>query len=111
MHWVYLLAAAVLEIGWAIGFKLSETFTRPWVTTWTVAAMIGSFALLLIAVQKIPIGTAYAVWTGIGAAGTAALGMWLFHEPATWQRGLFIALILAGVVGLKLSSGQSATTP
>lgn len=101
MAWGSLLIAALFEIGWAVGLKYTNGFTRLWPTVWTVAALILSFALLAFAVRSLPIGTAYAVWTGIGAAGTALLGMWLFHEPATAWRLLCIGLIVAGVVGLK----------
>ena len=96
-----LLAAAVFEIGWAVGLKYTNGFTRLWPTVWTVVALGLSVGLLALAARSLPIGTAYAVWTGIGAAGTALFGVWLFHEPATAGRLLCIALIVAGVVGLK----------
>jgi quaternary ammonium compound-resistance protein SugE len=104
MAWAILLLAAVFEIGWAIGLKYTRGFTQLWPTLWTVAALVLSVALLAVAARTLPIGTAYAVWTGIGAAGTALLGVWLFHEPATAGRLFCIGLILAGVVGLKLVS-------
>lgn len=104
MAWALLLLAGLFEIGWAIGLKYTDGFTRPWPTTWTVLAMIVSVVLLALAVRTLPIGTAYAVWTGIGAAGTALLGIYLFGEPATALRLACIALIVAGIVGLKVLS-------
>ena len=104
MHWIYLLIAGVLEIGWAIGLKYTEGFTRLWPSLFTVITMLASIFFLAIAVQRIPIGTGYAVWTGIGAAGTAILGIVLFSESAVLARLIFIALILVGVVGLKVTS-------
>ena len=104
MHWIYLALAGVLEIVWAIGLKYTEGFTRPLATTITVVAMIGSVALLGLALRAIPVGTGYAVWTGIGAVGTALLGIVLFNEPATLARLGCIGLIIAGIVGLKLVS-------
>jgi quaternary ammonium compound-resistance protein SugE len=101
MAWAILLIAAVFEVGWAVGLKYSNGFTRLWPSVWTVAALILSVALLASAARSLPIGTAYAVWTGVGAAGTALFGVWLFHEPATAGRLLCIGLIVAGVVGLK----------
>jgi quaternary ammonium compound-resistance protein SugE len=102
--WTVLFLAAGFEIGWAIGLKYTDGFTRPWPTVWTVAALVLSVGLLAVAAKSLPIGTAYAVWTGTGAAGTALLGLWLFQEPATTARLLCIALIVAGVVGLKVVS-------
>jgi quaternary ammonium compound-resistance protein SugE len=104
MAWVLLFFAGLFEIGWAIGLKYTDGFTRLWPTTWTVLAMVASIVLLALAVRTLPIGTAYAVWTGIGAAGTALLGIYLFAEPATALRLACIALIVAGIVGLKLVS-------
>ena len=104
MHWLYLSLAGLLEIGWAIGLKYTEGFTRLWPTVFTVAAMIASVVLLGIALRHIPVGTGYAVWTGIGAAGTAILGIVLFSEPATLARLGCIALIVCGIIGLKLAS-------
>jgi quaternary ammonium compound-resistance protein SugE len=103
MAWLYLAVAGLLEIGWAVGLKYTEGFTRPWPTAATVVSMIASLGLLGLATRDLPIGTAYAVWTGIGAAGTALLGLWLFAEPATPARLACIGLIVAGVVGLKLA--------
>jgi quaternary ammonium compound-resistance protein SugE len=102
MDWILLLVAGVLEIGWAIGLKYTEGFTRLWPSVWTAAAMVVSIVLLALALKTIPVGTGYAVWTGIGAAGTAILGIILFAEPATAARLGCIALIVAGIVGLKL---------
>ena len=97
-----LLAAGLLEVAWAEGLKSTDGFTRPWPTAATVAAMIGSVVLLALAVRTLPLGTAYAVWTGIGTAGAVLLGIVLFQEPATLARLFFVGLIVAGIVGLKL---------
>ena len=102
MAWIYLTIAGLFEIGWAIGLKYTDGFTRLLPSLWTVASMILSIVLLGLALRTLPVGTAYAVWTGIGAIGTAALGIYLFAEPATVARLLCIGLILAGIVGLKL---------
>ncbi len=104
MAWVYLFFAGLLEIGWAIGLKYTEGFTRLVPTLWTVASMIVSLALLGLALRTLPVGTGYAVWTGIGTVGTAILGIVLLGEPATVLRLACIGLILAGIVGLKLVS-------
>jgi quaternary ammonium compound-resistance protein SugE len=104
MHWFYLALAGALEIVWAIGLKYTDGFTRPIATLITVIAMIASVALLGLALRAIPVGTGYAVWTGIGAVGTAILGIVLFGEPATVARLGCIGLIVAGIVGLKLVS-------
>jgi len=104
MAWTLLIIAGMLEIGWAIGMKYTEGFTRLWPSVWTIAAMIMSVYLLAVAVKTLPIGTSYAVWTGIGAAGTAILGIILLSEPATITRLACIGLIVAGIVGLKLAS-------
>lgn len=104
MAWVWLVIAGLFEVGWAIGLKYTDGFTRPWPTAWTVAAMIVSVSLLGLAMKTLPVGTAYAVWTGIGAVGTVLLGMILFGDPATVARLFCIGLILAGIVGLKLAS-------
>lgn len=106
MAWVYLFFAGVLEIVWAVGLKYTEGFTRLWPSVGTIAAMCASFALLGLALKSLPIGTAYAVWTGIGAVGTATLGMILFGEPRDALRLLCIALIVAGILGLKLTSAD-----
>jgi quaternary ammonium compound-resistance protein SugE len=102
MAWIYLTVAGLFEIGWAIGLKYTDGFTRLLPSLWTVASMILSIVLLGLALRTLPVGTAYAVWTGMGAVGTAALGIYLFAEPATVARLLCIGLILAGIVGLKL---------
>lgn len=104
MAWLLLAVAGLFEIGWAIGLKYTDGFTRLWPSVWTGLAMVVSVVLLALAVRTLPIGTAYAVWTGIGAAGTALLGIYLFGEPATALRLACIALIVAGIVGLKLVS-------
>jgi quaternary ammonium compound-resistance protein SugE len=102
MAWIYLTVAGLFEIGWAIGLKYTEGFTRLLPSLWTVGSMILSIVLLGLALKTLPVGTAYAVWTGIGAVGTAAFGIYLFAEPATVARLLCIGLILSGIVGLKL---------
>jgi quaternary ammonium compound-resistance protein SugE len=104
MPWIYLLMAGFLEIGWAVGLKFTHGFTRLWPSVGTAAAMIASMLLLSLAVKTIPVGTAYAVWTGIGAAGTAFLGMLLLGEPRAAARIVCILLIVAGITGLKLFS-------
>jgi quaternary ammonium compound-resistance protein SugE len=104
MNWILLVVAGLFEIGWAIGLKYTEGFTRLWPTVWTIASMAVSLLLLGLALKTIPIGTGYAVWTGIGAAGTAILGIILFAEPATALRLGSIGLIVAGIAGLKLVS-------
>ena len=102
MAWWLLILAGLFEIGWAIGLKYSEGFTRPLPTLLTVIAMAISFWLLATVMKTLPVGTAYAVWTGIGAVGTVVLGILLFNEPATVARLLCIAMIIAGIVGLKV---------
>jgi quaternary ammonium compound-resistance protein SugE len=102
MAWFALFIAGLMEIAWAIGLKYTEGFTRLVPSVLTLAAMAASMALLGLALKTLPIGTAYAVWTGIGAVGTATLGIWLFGEPATAMRLACIGLIVAGIVGLKL---------
>lgn len=106
MAWLLLLTAGLLEVAWAIGLKSTHGFTRPLPTLWTLAAMAGSFYCLAASLKSIPVGTAYAVWTGIGAVGVALLGILLFNEPRTWPRLLSIALIVAGIAGLKASAGR-----
>ena len=103
MNWAILLVAGLFEIGWAIGLKYTEGFSRLWPTVWTILSMLLSVGLLGVALKTLPVGTAYAVWVGVGAIGTAILGMFLFNEPANAARLLSLALILAGIVGLKLS--------
>ena len=104
MAWTYLFIAGLLEIGWAIGLKYTEGFTRLTPSVLTIASMTASVALLGLALRELPVGTGYAVWTGIGAVGTAILGIALFGEAATAARLASIALILAGIAGLKLAS-------
>lgn len=101
MAWLMLLVAGLLEVGWAIGLKSSQGFTRFWPSIVTVLAMIASMTLLGLAVRTLPVGTAYAVWTGIGAVGTVLLGIAWFGEPATVGRLGCVALILCGIIGLK----------
>lgn len=102
--WIFLLIAAMLEIVWAIGLKFTAGFTRPWPSVGTISAMAASMYLLALAARDLPIGTAYAVWTGIGAVGTAVVGMLWLGEPATAMRVLCIVFIVAGVAGLKFFS-------
>jgi len=102
MAWFYLAVAGLFEVGWAIGLKYTDGFSRLWPSVWTVAAMAVSLFLLGIALRTLPVGTAYAVWTGIGAVGTAVLGMILFGDSAAVARLICIALIVGGIVGLKL---------
>lgn len=104
MAWVILCLAGLLEVGWAVGLKYTEGFTRPWPTAGTAAALVASMALLGVALRTLPLGTAYAVWTGIGTMGTALLGIVLFDEPATAIRLSCIGLILAGILGLRLAA-------
>jgi quaternary ammonium compound-resistance protein SugE len=107
MAWVLLLIAGAFEVAWAIGLKYTDGFSRLWPSVLTIAAMVVSVVLLALALKSIPVGTGYAVWTGIGAVGTAALGIVLFGEPATLARLGCIGLIVAGIVGLKLVSSGS----
>ena len=104
MAWLYLVVAGLFEVGWAIGLKYTEGFTRLWPSLWTGAAMAASLFLLAQALRTLPVGTGYAVWTGIGTVGAAILGMILFNEPATAVRIGCIALIVAGIIGLKLAT-------
>jgi quaternary ammonium compound-resistance protein SugE len=106
MAWIYIFVAGLFEVAWAVGLKKSDGFTRLWPSVWTIAAMILSFVLLGRGLRTIPIGTGYAVWTGIGAAGTGILGMVLFNEPANAGRVVCLVLIVAGIVGLKFLSPQ-----
>ncbi len=104
MAWLYLVLAGLFEIGWAIGLKYSDGFTRLWPSIGTVTAMTLSVWCLALSLRTIPLGTGYAVWTGIGATGTAILGIFLFDESSDLQRLLSVGAIVAGIVGLKLSS-------
>jgi len=106
MAWVVLFVAGLFEVGWAVGLKYTDGFTRPWPTAATAVALVLSMGLLGVALRTLPLGTAYAVWTGIGSVGTAVLGIVLFREPATALRLTCIGLIVAGIVGLKLASGR-----
>ena len=106
MAWLYLFVAGLMEVAWAVGLKYTEGFTRLWPSVWTGAALVLSMLLLGLALRTLPLGTAYAVWTGIGAVGTAALGILLFGESATPARLACVALIVAGLVGLKLTSSD-----
>lgn len=102
MAWFQLVLAGLLEIGWAIGLRYTDGFTRPWPSVLTLAAMAISMYLLALAARELPIGTAYAVWVGIGATGTAILGMSFLGEPKEAARIVCLALIIAGVLGLKM---------
>ena len=104
MNWGILALAGLLEVAWAIGLKYTEGFTRLWPTVWTVLSMLLSVGLLGVAMKSLPVGTAYAVWVGIGAIGTVVMGMLLFGESATTMRLLSLLLIFIGIVGLKLSA-------
>jgi quaternary ammonium compound-resistance protein SugE len=104
MNWVVLILAGLFEIGWAIGLKYTDGFTRLWPSVGTLLAMIVSIGLLALAMKSIPVGTAYAIWVGIGAIGTVILGIVLLGEPANALRITSLALIVAGVIGLKLAT-------
>ncbi len=104
MQWLWLVIAGILEVGWAVGLKYSQGFSRFVPSIFTLMGMIASFYFLSLALRSLPLGTAYAVWTGIGAVGTVLLGIILFKEPADLIRLLCIGLILMGIVGLKMSS-------
>src|SRR3954454_6232098 len=104
MAWLILLIAGLFETGWAIGLKYTDGFTKLWPSALTIAGIVISMTLLAVAVRTIPVGTGYAVWTGIGAPGTAALGFFLFSEPVTAWRLLFLLMIIGGAIGLKFSS-------
>jgi len=103
MPWIFLLIASLFEVTWAVGLKFTDGFTRPWPTLGTVVALLVSVVLLGFAAKSLPIGTAYAVWTGIGAAGTVICGIAFLGEPATAMRLCCVGLILAGVIGLKVA--------
>jgi quaternary ammonium compound-resistance protein SugE len=106
MNWLYLLIAGLFEIAWAIGLKYTEGWSRLWPSIVTAVLMIASFYFLSLAVRSLPIGTAYAVWTGIGTVGAAILGMVLFDEPKDILRVLCILLIIGGIAGLKITSSS-----
>jgi quaternary ammonium compound-resistance protein SugE len=107
MHWLILFIAGLFEIAWAIGLKYTNGFSKLWPSVFTVACMIISMGLLAYSVKHLPVGTAYAIWTGIGAVGTAILGMILFNESRELMRIFFIFLIVVGIVGLKVFSVQA----
>lgn len=104
MAWVILVIAGLFETGWAIGLKYTEGFSRLWPTIWTILAMIVSLWLLGIAMKSLPVGTAYSIWVGVGAVGTVILGIVLLGEPANTGRLISITFIIAGIIGLKLTS-------
>ncbi|KFL36351.1 quaternary ammonium compound efflux SMR transporter SugE [Arenimonas donghaensis] len=104
MNWLFLVLAGLLEVGWAVGLKYTEGFTKPVPSVLTAVSMAGSVYLLSLALRDIPLGTAYGIWVGIGAVGAAIAGMVLFKEPASTLRIVSIVLVVAGIVGLKLSS-------
>lgn len=104
MAWLLLVLAGLFEVGWAVGLKYTEGFTRLWPTVWTALSMAISIWLLGLAVKSLPLGTAYSVWVGVGAVGTVLLGIVLFGESASAARLLSVGLIVAGIVGLKLAS-------
>ena len=109
MAWVFLTIAGLFECGWAIGLKYTEGFSRLWPSIFTIVAMVVSFQLLSLSMKSIPVGTAYAVWTGIGAAGVALLAMFLFGESRDVMRIVCLLLIVSGVLGLKVFSGDAAS--
>ncbi|MBA2708633.1 MAG: multidrug efflux SMR transporter [Gemmatimonadaceae bacterium] len=109
MAWIYLIVAGLLEAGWAVGLKYTDGFTRPVPSVLTAGAIMASMLLLAIAARSIPIGTAYAIWVGIGAVGAVTLGIVLFNEPRTAVRIFFIALLVAALIGLKLTDGGAPT--
>jgi quaternary ammonium compound-resistance protein SugE len=103
MNWIILFVAGLFEVGWAIGLKYTDGFSRFWPTVWTVLSMIVSLSLLGIAMKNLPVGTAYAIWVGVGAVGTVVLGILLLGDSASTGRMISVALIIAGIVGLKLA--------
>jgi quaternary ammonium compound-resistance protein SugE len=104
MTWLILVIAGLFETAWAIGLKYTDGFSRFWPSFWTIVAMVISVWLLGISVKTLPVGTAYAIWVGIGAVGTVILGIWLFNEPVSPLRIISLLLIIAGIIGLKLAS-------
>ena len=108
MTWIYLFIAGFFEISWAIGLKMSEGFSNLGISILTIIGMVLSFYFLALALKEIPLGTAYAIWTGIGTIGTVIFGIILFKEPATILRFICIGLILTGIIGLKLLFGENS---
>ena len=106
MAWVLIVIAGLLEVGWSIGMKFTDGFSRLWPSVFTGAGIVASMVLLSYAAKTLPIGTAYGVWVGIGAAGAAVVGMFVLGEPATAARIFFIALLIVAIVGLKATSGH-----
>lgn len=106
MAWIFLVVAGLFEVGWAIGLKYTEGFTRLWPTIWTVVAIVASLWLLGIAMKSLPVGTAYSVWVGVGAVGTVLFGIVLLGEPANPARLISVAVIIIGVISLKLATGE-----
>ena len=106
MNWVWLCIAGVFEVCWAVGMKYSHGFTRLYPSVFTAAAMLASLGFLALAMRSLPLGTAYAVWTGIGAVGSVAVGILIFKEPVTAARMFFTVLLLTGIVGIKLTSSH-----
>ena len=104
MNWIILIIAGLFEVGWAVGLKYTEGFTRLWATVWTIISMIISLGLLGIAMKGLPVGTAYSIWVGVGAVGTVILGIVLLGESASMPRMISVGLIIAGIIGLKLSN-------
>ena len=104
MNWIILIVAGLFEVGWAIGLKYTEGFSRLWPTIWTIMAMIISLGLLGIAMKGLPVGTAYSIWVGVGAVGTVILGILLLGESASVSRMISVVLIIAGIIGLKIST-------
>ena len=108
MPWLHLIIAGLLEVAWAVGLKQTEGWTRLWPSVITALLMLASFFFLSLALRALPMGTAYAIWTGIGAVGTALIGIFIFGEPRTAARLVCIVLIVAGIVGLKLTGTSQA---
>ena len=106
MEWIFLLVAGVFEVLWALGLKYSLGFTRLIPSVITILGMIASFYFLALALKSLPLGTSYAIWTGIGTVGTLILGIYLFKEPMNFTRVIFIGFILIGIIGLKLTSSN-----
>lgn len=106
MAWIILVVAGLFEVGWAIGLKYTEGFTRLWPTIWTALAIVASLWLLGIAMKSLPVSTAYSVWVGVGAVGTVVLGIVLLGEPANPARLISVALIIVGIISLKFATGE-----